>query len=89
MVFILETMVNTTNIQKILSQLGFEHYDFVPPINHSSGIAVLWNNGAIHASILLKEPRAIHILIHDLENSKNSIISGVCAKCLFGSVFRQ
>jgi len=79
LVFILETMVNTTNIQKILPQLGFDHYDFVPPLNHSGGIAVLWNNGTIHASILLKEQRAIHMLVHDTENSKNSIISGVYA----------
>jgi len=79
LVFILETMANATNIQKIIPQLGFEHYDFVPPLNHSGGIAVLWNNVAIHASILLKEQRAIHMLIHDTENSKTSIISGIYA----------
>jgi len=68
-VFVLETLVNNYNIKKLLPKLVFDHYDFVPPSNHSSDIAVLWNNDAIHASILLKEQRAIHMLIHDPEKS--------------------
>jgi len=32
-----------------------DHYDFVPLTNHSGGIAILWNNGNIYASVLLKE----------------------------------
>ena len=65
MLFLLETLINESNIRRILPVLGFEHFDFVSPVNHSGVIAVLWNNGNIHASILIKEPRAIHLLLHD------------------------
>ena len=75
-IFLLETMVNETNVRKILPQMGFKHFDYVLPTNHSGGIAVLWNNGKIHASLLLKEPRAIHMLVHDPAKGQNSIISG-------------
>ena len=37
-----------------------------PPVNYLGGITVLWNNRAIHASVLLTEHRAIHILVHDI-----------------------
>jgi len=41
LLFLLKTMVNSTNIQNILPKLGFDHYDFIPPVNHSGGLAVL------------------------------------------------
>ena len=37
----------------------------------------MWNTGNIHASILVKEPRAIHMLIYDLKKAQNFIISGI------------
>ena len=40
---------------------------------------MLWNNGTIYASILRKEQRAIHMLIHDTGQACISIISGVYA----------
>ena len=40
------------------------------PINHSGGIVVLWNNNGIHAPILSKEQRAIHLLVHDDEKNQ-------------------
>ena len=52
---ILETMVNKKNIVDILPKMGFEHFDYVEPVNHSGGLAVLWNNETICASILRKE----------------------------------
>jgi len=52
---------------------------FYPQINHSGDIAVLWNNDVNHVLVLTKEPRAIHMLVHDSENSKNSIIFGIYA----------
>jgi len=79
MIFLLETMVNDKNKLKILPQMGFEHFEYVAPTNHSGGIAVLWNNGKIHASPLLKEPRAIHMLVYDPKRASNSIISGAYA----------
>jgi len=62
-------MVNKKNITDILPKMGFEQYDYVEPINHSSGLAVLWNNGVVCASILRKEQKAIHMLVHDTEKS--------------------
>jgi len=42
---ILETMVNEKHIKEILPKIGFNHFDYVPPINQSGGIAIPWNNG--------------------------------------------
>jgi len=55
MIFLLETMVNEKNTKIILSLMGYDHFDYVLPINHSGGLAVLWNEGNIHASVLVKE----------------------------------
>jgi len=78
-VFLLETMVNEQNSLRILPRLGFEFYDFVIPNNHSGGLAVLWHNTNIRASILRKEQRAIHMLVHDLTTNQDSVISGIYA----------
>jgi len=77
MIFLLETLVNKTNILQILPKMGFDHFDYVEPVNHSGGLAVLWNNDFIHASILRKESRAIHMLVFDTLKQTNVIISGV------------
>jgi len=39
--FLLKTMVNESNVRRILPLMGFDHSDFVSPVNHSGGIAVL------------------------------------------------
>jgi len=57
--------------------MGFDRYCFVPPVNHSEVIVVLWNNNAIHATVSLKEHRAIHMLVHDIENLTNSTSLGI------------
>ena len=79
LIFLLETLVNRKNILDILPKMGFEHFDFVEPVDHFGGVAVLWDNGIIHASVLKKEPRAIHMLVYDTVKKCNSIISGVYA----------
>ena len=53
------------------------------PVNHSGGIAVLWNNGIIHASILRKDQRAIHLLVHDTGNNQNVIVRWFYAPAQF------
>ena len=78
-IFLLETMVSDHNISMILPHMGFDHFEYVSPNNHSSGLAVLWNNGNIHASVFCKDTRAIHLLVHDPEIAKSSIISGIHA----------
>jgi len=55
MLFILETMVNKKNILDIVPKMGLEHFDYVETVNHSGGLAVLWNNGTICASVLRKK----------------------------------
>jgi len=74
MLFILKMMVNEKHIKEILPKIGFDHFDFVTPINHSGGIAILWNNGTMHASVLREETRAIHMLVYDTIKACNSII---------------
>jgi len=59
--------------------MGFDNFEYVAPTNHLGGFVVLWNNGKIHASPLLKEPRAIHMLVHDPDKANNSILFGIYA----------
>jgi len=66
LLFLIETMVSDQTTRKLIAKLGFEHFDFVSPQNHSGGIWVLWNNASVHANVLLKENRAIHMLVMDL-----------------------
>jgi len=39
--FLQETLVNERNILDILPKLGFDHFDYVEPVNHSGGLVVL------------------------------------------------
>jgi len=79
LVFLLETMVSEANTKRIIPHLGFPCYDFVNPINHSGGIWVLWNNTNIKASVLIKEDRAIHMLVFEYLTQSFSILSGIYA----------
>jgi len=75
--FLLETMTNEKNSRVIIQKMGFGHFDFVLPCNHSGGIWVLWNNNNCHASVLTKDNRVIHMLVHDPGNAKNIIVTGI------------
>jgi len=77
--FILETLVTEKHLQNILPKIEFDYYDFISPTNHAGGIAVLWNSGSIHASVLSKTNWAIHLLVHDTSAVQSSIISGIYA----------
>jgi len=77
LLFLIETMTAEDYTRKILPQLGFEHFDYTLPVNHTGGIWVLWNTKNIMANVLLKEDRAIHMLIFDIVLQKFSIISGI------------
>jgi len=72
----LGTLVNKKNTLDVLPKMGFDHFDYVELVNHSGGLAVLWDNGIIHASVFKKEQRAIHMLVHDTSKQCSSIISG-------------
>jgi len=77
--FISETLVTKENISAILPKTGFDHFDYVESANHSSGLAVLWDNGIMQAAVLKKEQRAIHMLVHDIIKKYSLIVSGVYA----------
>ena len=79
LVFLLETMASDTTTKQILPHLGFDCFDYSLPVNHSGGIWVLWNKKNILANVLLKEERAIHMLVFDVARQQFSIISGVYA----------
>ena len=79
LMFLLETMVSKANTKRLISRFGFQCYDYVNPINHSGGIWVLWNNTNIKANILLKEDRAIHMLVFEYFTQNFSILSGIYA----------
>jgi len=81
--FILETLVNSANIERILPKIGFQQVDYVDPVNHFGGIAVLSNNDHILASILRKDQRAIHVPVHDTRNNQNVVVSGIYAPTQF------
>ena len=75
--FLIETMINDVNVQKILPTFCFDQFDYVPPINHSGGIAVMWNNDNVHVSVLSKDSRSIHLLVYDIRLQKTSVIFGL------------
>ena len=79
LIFLLETMVNEEHTKRFISRLGFQYHDFSNPINHSGGIWALWNNTNIRANVLLKDARAIHMLVFEYSSQKFSIISGIYA----------
>ena len=79
LVFLLETMTSDRTAKQLLPQFGFDYFDYSLPVNHSGGIWVLWNNKNILANVLLKEERAIHMLVFDVTSQQFSIISGVYA----------
>ena len=58
-------MVSEATTRHLISKFGFDHYDFVNPVNHCGGLWVLWNNNEIIANVLLKEQRLIHMLVFD------------------------
>jgi len=84
LIFVIETMASEATSKQILPRLGFEHYDFTLPVNHSGGIWVLWNNKNILAQVISKEDRAIHMLVFDVLIQKFSIISGIYAPAQSG-----
>jgi len=53
---ILQTMVDEKHLMEIILKIDFDSFDYATSINHLGGIAILWNNGKIHASVLQKEP---------------------------------
>ena len=55
LIFLIETMASEDATNRILPQLGFDHYDYTLPVNHSGGIWVLWSKRNILANVLLKE----------------------------------
>jgi len=79
LLFLIETMVSESTTKHILPHLGFEFYDYILLVNHSGGIWVMWNTKNMLANVLLKEDRAIHMLVFDVLVQKFSIISGVYA----------
>jgi len=74
-----ETMVNDHNADSIIRNLGFSHYDMIPPENHSGGIWCLWNPINIYMSILAKESRPIHCHIKDNATNKQCISTTIYA----------
>jgi len=80
--FLIETMVSDVNIQKLLLLLGFDPFDYLFTINHSGGLAVMWNNDNVHVSILSKDNRAIHLLLYDITLRTTSMLSGVYGHAL-------
>jgi len=74
--FIAETLVNEDHLLQILPSLGYYHFDYILPIQHSGGIAVLWNSDHVHVSILAKDERAVHVLAHDISLGKFSMLFG-------------
>ena len=95
LIFLIETMASVGTATRILPQLGFDHYDYTLPVNHSGGIWVLWNTQNILANVLLKEDRVIHMLVFDTISQKFSIISCIyapaqpCQKDAFWSHLRN
>lgn len=72
-------MVSKNNIKKFLPLMCFVHFNCVVLTNHLGGLVALGGNGNIHAFVLIEEPQAIQMLVHNLEKAQNSVISRVYA----------
>jgi len=51
LIFLIETMASEETTNRILPQLGFDHYDYTLPVNHSGSIWVLWSKRNILANV--------------------------------------
>jgi len=76
---LLETLVNCQNIDFIIKQLGYSYYSAVPPVNHTGGIWLLWNDENVDVSIIAKETRIMHCLVLDKLTAKECLLSAVYA----------
>ena len=92
---LLETLVNCQNIDFIIKQLGYSYYSAVPPVNHTGGIWLLWNDENVDVSIIAKETRIMHCLVLDKLTAKECLLSAVYAlarevkKMIFGSILNR
>ena len=78
-VFLTETMVPKNLTQQLISTFGFEHYDYVNPVNYSGGMWVPWNNTNVLASVMIKEHRLIHTLVLNVKTQQMVTLSNIYA----------
>jgi len=57
--------------------LGLTNFDNVSPVNQSGRLTVTCNNDTIHAFILFKDNRSIHLLVYNIKLGTTSILFGV------------
>ena len=76
---LLETLVNCQNTDLIINQLGYRFSSTIPPVNHTGGIWLLWNDDNVDVSVVAKETRIIHCLVHDKLTAKECLLSAVYA----------
>jgi len=76
---LLETLVNCQNSDLIIKQLGYQYFSTIPLVNHMGGIWLLWNNANVDVSIIVKEPRIMHCLVHDKLTANERLLSAVYA----------
>ncbi|KAJ8441450.1 hypothetical protein Cgig2_023636 [Carnegiea gigantea] len=74
-----ETMVNEQNTQRIIRTLGYRHFDFVLPHNHTAGVWLLWKDDNVVVNVLAKDHRAIHYSILEKGTNNQCIIAAVYA----------
>ena len=67
--FLQKTMVHENTTKFLILSFGFNHYNYVNPINHVGGMWVLWNDNNILANVILKEQCPIHMLVLDIKNA--------------------
>jgi len=76
---LLETLINCQNTELIIDQLGYRYSSTIPPVNHSEGIWLLWNDENVDVSIITKETRIIHCLVLDKLTTKECLLSTIYA----------
>ena len=76
---LLETLVNGQNTDLIINQLGYRYSSTIPPINHMGAFGSSGMNENVDVSIIAKETRIMHCLVHDKLNAKECLLSAVYA----------
>ena len=87
--FLIETMVNEHNSERIIRTLGFHNFDYILPHNHVGRIFILLNDENVELDILAKKQRAVYCSVFEKSTNKRCIVTAVYAsaqiheKCAF------
>ena len=78
-IFVIETLTNNSNSQRILKALHFHNKLIIDPVNHMGGMWVCWNNSTITVQHYVTHDRLAHLdILYKPHNKMYSILGTYC-----------